>query len=79
MAVFEARKASLIIEVANLLKQNGKLLEVRKKGKVEVDTLKKEFSEVKKSLKEAKLKPVNLESLREKMDELKGQAEGLET
>lgn len=43
MAAFEAREACLMTEVADLLKQNKELVEVRKKDKLEIDALKREF------------------------------------
>lgn len=45
MATLEARKATLTIEVADLLKQNDKLLEDKRKDKVEIDSLKKMLGE----------------------------------
>lgn len=77
MAALEAKKASLTTEVANLLKQNVELLKARKKDKIKVNALKKEFSEVQKSLKQVILRLANLENLHDKMDKLKDKSKEL--
>lgn len=43
MDAVEARKAYLITEAMDLLKENKELLEARKKDKVGIDSLKREF------------------------------------
>lgn len=49
--------------MVELLKQNGELLEVEKRDKVERDALKGEFGQVQKALDDTKLKLVDLEGL----------------
>lgn len=63
MAALKAREAYLTAEVVKLLKQNGELLEVEKRDKVERDTLKREFGQVQNALDNTRLRLVDLEGL----------------
>lgn len=46
VATLEEREARLTTEVAEMLKQNEKLLEIKRENKVEMDALRKELGQV---------------------------------
>lgn len=70
MATLKEKEAFLTNDVAELLRQNGELLEAEKKSKIEMDNIIGELGLVQKVLENARLKLAEIESLLGKLEEL---------
>lgn len=66
------------MEMVELLKMNGQMLEAEKEKEVKMDALKKELSQVQKDLEKENLKVVQVEELQEKLGQANKKANGLE-